>query len=51
VKVVPLMVAGFIATLKVAVTVVLGHAVMEAFRGAAEVTVGGVTVGLLPLLS
>jgi hypothetical protein len=36
------MVAGFIASLKVTVTMVLGHAPAAALGGAAETTVGGV---------
>jgi hypothetical protein len=51
VKVVPSMVAGFIATLKAAVTIVLEHEPMAPPRGATEFTVGGVTVGLVPVLS
>src|ERR1700688_4455007 len=46
VKVVPLIVAGFIALLKVAVTIVLGHAPIEPLGGATEITVGAVKPGL-----
>jgi hypothetical protein len=42
---------GFIALLKVAVTMVLGQAPMAPLGGATEITVGGVTVGLMPALS
>jgi hypothetical protein len=45
---VPVIVAGFIATLKVAVTGALGHAPVEAFRGATEATVGVAKPGLAP---
>lgn len=41
VKVVVLMVDGFIARLKVAVTTVLGHMPVETFGGVSEITVGG----------
>jgi hypothetical protein len=41
------MVAGFIATLKVAVTVPFGQAV-EPLRGVTELAVGGVKSGLAP---
>jgi hypothetical protein len=42
VKVVVLIVAGFIASLKVALTTVLGQMPMARFGGAAETTVGGI---------
>jgi hypothetical protein len=45
---VPLIVAGFIATLKLAVTVVLGHAPTAPLRGATVVAVGAVNCGLTP---
>ena len=48
VKVVPLIVAGFIARLKVALTGALGHAPVEALRGVTEVVVGGMRPGLAP---
>jgi hypothetical protein len=51
VKVVSLIDAGFIALLKVAVTIVLGHAPAAPSGGATEITVGGVTPGFLPVLS
>ena len=51
VKVVALMVEGFIALLKVAVIVVLGHTPVAPLSGVAEGTVGGVTVEFLPVLS
>jgi hypothetical protein len=41
VKVVALIVAGFIASLKVAVTTVLGQTPTIAFGGVTEITVGG----------
>ena len=50
-KVEPSIEAGFIALLKTAVTIELEHAAADPLIGATEVTVGGVTVGLLPLLS
>jgi hypothetical protein len=46
VKVVVLIVAGFIASLKVAVTTALGHMPTTPLRGVSEVKVGGVTPGL-----
>jgi hypothetical protein len=42
VKVVVLIVAGFIASLKVAVTTVLGQTPVARFGGAVETTVGGI---------
>ena len=51
VKVVVSMVAGFIALLKVTVTVALGHIPVAPLTGVTETTVGGVTVGLVPDLS
>jgi hypothetical protein len=39
------------ATLKVAVTAVLGHTPVAALRGNTEVTVGGITVRFEPDLS
>jgi hypothetical protein len=51
VKVVALMVEGFIALLKVAVIVALGHIPAAPLSGVAEATVGGVTVELMPVLS
>jgi hypothetical protein len=42
VKVVVLIVAGFIATLKAAVTAVLGQTPTAPARGVTEITVGGV---------
>jgi hypothetical protein len=45
------MVEGFIALLKVAVTVAVGHAPLEPLKGATETTVGGVRVALVPALS
>jgi hypothetical protein len=42
------MVAGFIATLKVAVTVAFGQALVAPLRGATEIDAGGVKLGLLP---
>lgn len=51
VNVVALMVDGFIALLKVAVTTALGQMPAVPLRGVTEATMGGVTVGLLPLLS
>jgi hypothetical protein len=48
VKVVALIVAGFIAWLKIAVTVVLGHALAAPFVGVTELTVGAITPGLAP---
>ena len=45
-KVAALMVATFMASLKVAVTTVLGHTRVEALGGVTETTVGG---GLHPL--
>ena len=50
VKLEPSIEAEFIALLKTAVTIELGQAVAAPLIGATEVTVGGVTVGLLPLL-
>jgi hypothetical protein len=47
---VSLIVAGFIALLKVAVTIVFGQAPTAPSGGATEITVGGVTPGL-PALS
>jgi hypothetical protein len=44
VKVVALIVAGFMATLKVAVTIVLGQTPTAPARGVTEITVGGVAV-------
>jgi hypothetical protein len=41
-------VAGFIATLKVAVTAVLGQTPAALFRGVTEVTVGVAKPGLAP---
>src|ERR1700675_5117054 len=49
-KVVSLIVAGFIALLKVAVMIVLGQTPAEPSGGATEITVGGVVPGL-PALS
>jgi hypothetical protein len=46
---VSLIVAGFIALLKVAVIIVLGQTPAEALGGSTEVTVGGVVPGLPPL--
>jgi hypothetical protein len=51
VKLEPSIEAGFIGLLKTAVTIELGHAAAAPLIGATELTVGGVTVGLLPLLS
>jgi hypothetical protein len=51
VKVAPVIVAGFIALLKVAVIMVLGHAPTSPFGGATEITVGGRRLGLVPVLS
>jgi len=51
VKVVALMVEGFIALLKVAVITALGHMPTAALGGVSEITVGGVRVGLVPDLS
>jgi len=48
VKVVVLIVAGFIATLKVAVTTVLGQTPAAPPRGNSEVTVGGIKPELAP---
>ena len=48
VKVVLLMKAGFIALLNVAVTIVLIQAPLESLKGATDVTVGAVRVGLPP---
>lgn len=47
VKVAVLMVAGFIARLKVAVTTVLGQIPVIPFRGVTEITVGGAHSALL----
>jgi hypothetical protein len=41
------MVAGFMASLKVAVTMLFEHAPMALFGGATEVTVGGVNPGIV----
>jgi len=46
-NVVLLMVAGFIAPSKVAVTVELGHVVSELLTGLTEIIVGGITTELL----
>jgi hypothetical protein len=46
VKVVVLIVAGFIASLKVAVTAVLGQMPTARFRGVTEITVGGAHASL-----
>jgi len=51
VKVVLLIDAGFIALLKVAVTIVLGHASTAPLGGATEITVAGTKPGLVPVLS
>src|SRR5580704_5273499 len=51
VKVVALMLEGFIALLKVAVTVVFGQTPFAPLAGITETTVGGVTVRLTPALS
>jgi len=51
VKVVALMVEGFIALLKVAVITALGHTPAAPLAGATEITVGGLRVGLVPALS
>jgi hypothetical protein len=51
VKVVALMVEGFIALLKVIVTTVLGQTPAAPLRGTTEAALGGVTVGLVPVLS
>jgi hypothetical protein len=51
VKVVALMVDGFMALLKVAVTAALAQAPLAPLGGATEITAGAVTPGLLPLLS
>jgi hypothetical protein len=51
VKVVAVMVEGFIALLKVAVTTALGQMPPAPLRGVTEATVGGVTVELVPGLS
>jgi hypothetical protein len=48
VKVEALIVAGFIATLKAAVTTVLGQMPAAPLRGVTETTVGGVRLGLAP---
>jgi hypothetical protein len=48
VKVVPSIVAGFIATLKAAVITVLGQTPAALLRGATEVTVGVAKPGLAP---
>jgi hypothetical protein len=45
------MVEGFIALLKVAVTVALRHTPLEPLIGDTDDTVGGVTVELMPVLS
>jgi hypothetical protein len=50
VKVVPVIVAGFIATLKVAVTGALGHTPVAAATGATGVTIGAANSGLAPEL-
>jgi hypothetical protein len=49
VKVVVLMVAGFMATLKLAVTTVFGHAPAAPLGGATAVTVGGIKPRLVAL--
>ena len=49
VKVVVLIVAGFIGWLKVAVTTVLGQTLVAPLGGVTEITVGG-THGLLPVV-
>lgn len=51
VKLEPSIDAGFIALLKMAVTIELGHAARAPLVGATDDTIGGVTVGLLLLLS
>ena len=51
IKVVALMVEGFIALLKVTVTTELGQTPAAPLRGVTEATVGGVTVGFVPVLS
>jgi hypothetical protein len=51
VKVVTFRVAGFIALLNVAVTIVLRQAPLAPPKGATVVTVGGVRVGFPPVLS
>jgi hypothetical protein len=43
--------AGFIALLNVAVTIVLIQAPLDPLKGATDVTVGAVRVGLPPVLS
>ena len=49
---VPLLIdAGFIALLKVAVTIVLGQTPTAPLGGATDVTVGGRRLGLVPVLS
>ncbi|MFZ0772833.1 MAG: hypothetical protein WCA49_10385 [Candidatus Sulfotelmatobacter sp.] len=48
VKVVLLIVAGFIAALKVAVTAALGQTPIAALRGDTEITVGAGKTGLAP---
>jgi hypothetical protein len=48
VKVAPSIVAGFIATLKVAVTIVLGQTPAAALSGATGITVEGVKSELTP---
>jgi uncharacterized protein YpmS len=45
------MLAGFIAALNVAVTIVLEYAPLAASNGATALTVGAVTVGFWPGLS
>ena len=50
-KVVALMVEGFIALLKVTVTVALGHIPVTPLTGVTEATVGEVRVELVPVLS
>jgi hypothetical protein len=50
VKVVSVIVAGFIATLKVAVTGALGHTPVAAARGATGLTIGVANSGLAPEL-
>ena len=51
VKVVALMVDGFIALLNVAVTAALAHVPVAPLAGITEFTVGAVTPGLLPARS
>jgi hypothetical protein len=48
VKVAPLIDVEFIATLKVAVMIVLGQTPAAPATGATEITVGGVKPGLVP---